>query len=808
MNSANAFLSPHKVPTPRTGRRTRAASAAAALAVLLGSVVLATPAAAQERPANLTRSGPNLTLVVANCQRSADIAIAQDLARYSRKAAAACLDPDGVPAETAKLITEFAPDGLMIVGGHDVIPAEVMDTVKALARSTYRWTVMYDLGGTTRVETAAAAARIRLGSPKHVEADTVTFVVADGWNDDDVNTALEFVGTIDDAALLYFHPNEVSNGLSQATTSLIADYRPARIIFAGLADEVGLAAEAAIEAALEEMGSDVYIERVAVATGPPSPAADTSTLTRAAREKFEDIVHRRHTPHSVSSGAPRPFLALTEASGVPGVGSSLFTLRADGSGRELRTVDHNGWEWHPSGDRLAWSDNDERVMVAAPDAEGELLAEQGIWPLWSPDGSRLVVFDTEDLNDDGWTDRATAFLSNADGTQRRSLGYVDVRTWYYADIDGGMWSPDGAYLAYATGDIDPETMETVSEARIERADGSAPAVSLAGNAIVLRWSPDSSHLLYATPNDCDGDDKDDSWNLHVVAADGSGAREIGPIDFNAWDVLIINPWSPDSKHVAYRAMDPQDCSTDLYVSAVGSESDTAADAEPVHIVADAKFLGWSPASAYIEFGVETDLPVTDYLLPEQSWLAHRDGSSKRYIGELSPSAYGWIFWSEDGAHISYSEIVRDADGNQAGLLARTQRADGTGDVTTLAQLGNSLSWSADGRAAYVALHDDDGDGIPDREALYVHTPGSPDDDVQLVHALPAPTRVVIWSPDSSHLIYASGSIESLIGWFRDRGRGVNVWGISTSEPRWMHRLITDVTWGEWQPQGEAEADAE
>ena len=734
--------------------------------------------------------------------------VASELARHSRNAAVACLHGNGLPEDLDALIEDYAPDRMLVVGGKAAVSSAAMEALSAAARTAYRWTVIQRLGGATRAETAAAAARVALDTPERAGAGTVALVLANGWNEADVNAAREFAATLDNAAVAYFSPAAAADGLSEAPASLIADYRPARIVFAGPADEAGLTAEAAVRAVLAGIESGISVERVALTAAAASPAVDTASLTSSARETFRAISAGERPPNNAASHAQRPFLALTKASGVQGVGSTLFTLRADGSGRELRTVDHNGWEWHPTDGRLAWSDNDERVMVAAPDAEGELLAEQGIWPLWSPDGSRLVVFDTEDLNDDGWTDRATAFLSNADGTQRRSLGYVDVRTWYYADIDGGMWSPDGAYLAYATGDIDPETMETVSEARIERADGSAPAVSLAGNAIVLRWSPDSSHLLYATPNDCDGDDKDDSWNLHVVAADGSGAREIGPIDFDAWDVLIINPWSPDSKHVAYRAMDPQDCSTDLYVSAVGSESDTAADAEPVHIVADAKFLGWSPDSAYIEFGVETDLPVTDYLLPEQSWLAHRDGSSKRYIGELSPSAYGWIFWSEDGAHISYSEIVRDADGNQAGLLARTQRADGTGDVTTLAQLGNSLSWSADGRAAYVALHDDDGDGIPDREALYVHTPGSPDDDVQLVHALPAPTRVVIWSPDSSHLIYASGSIESLIGWFRDRGRGVNVWGISTSEPRWMHRLITDVTWGEWQPQGEAEADAE
>ena len=156
-----------------------------------------------------------------------------------------------------------------------------------------------------------------------------------------------------------------------------------------------------------------------------------------------------------------------------------------------------------------------------------------------------------------------------------------------------------------------------------------------------------------------------------MAADGSNARRIDTIEFPEWSVIIINPWSPDGQHFAYEAVDLQDCSTELRVSSVDSEDD--GDADPVSIAADVDFLGWSPDSTYLEYGEETDRPVTDYLSPELSWVAHRDGSSKRFIGELSPSAYGWIFWSEDGKYISYTEMLRDADGNVVGQRARVER---------------------------------------------------------------------------------------------------------------------------------------
>ena len=765
--------------------------------------MLAAPAAAQAQPANFVRNGPNLTLVLANCERPADTTAAVELARHSRHAAAACLSADEVPAELAELIAAFAPDRVMVLGGADAVPPAVMDELSAAVRSAYRWAVIQHLDGATRAETAAAAARIGLDTPERVGPDTMVLIVADGWNEADINTAREFAAGFEDVAIAYFSPGAIADGLSDATASLIADYRPARVVFAGLADEHGLAAEAAVEAVLGAIESDVSVERVALATDTPSPAVDTATLTSDARTTFEAISRgERLRPVADDESDRPPFLALTEASGIRGIGSTLFTVRADGSDRMLRTVDHNGWEWHDSDGRLNWADDEKQVLVAAPGGEAELVVPEGTWPWRSPDGKHLLVWNNADTNDNDRLDSLEALLFDDAGTLIRSLGQMDARTWYYGDIRDFIWSRDSAYLAYVTDHTDPVTGEDVNELRIEPTDGSAPPVTLADDAAILRWSPDSRHLLYATPHECEADPAHEGWSLWIASADGSETREIGPIHFHAWTVVITHPWSPDGKHFAYEAIDSDDCSAELRIESVDG------DAEPVSIAEKVEFLGWSPDSTYLEYGEVTDRPVTDYITPELSWVAHRDGSSKRFIGEVSPSLYGWIFWSHDGAHISYTEMLRDDDGEVVGLVARTERADGTGEVTTLAEAGSSLSWSDDGRVAYVAQHDDDGDGMPEREALSVHTPGSPDSDVELVHTLPAPTRVAIWSPTDSHLIYASGSIESLIGWFRDRARGVNVWGIETGQPRWMHRLITDVTWGDWQPEVEPEADAD
>ena len=57
-----------------------------------------------------------------------------------------------------------------------------------------------------------------------------------------------------------------------------------------------------------------------------------------------------------------------------------------------------------------------------------------------------------------------------------------------------------------------------------------------------------------------------------------------------------------------------------------------------------------------------------------------------------------------------------------------------------------------------------------------------------------------WSPDGEYLGYVSGPTELLLDWFINRRRGSDAWVVRTSDPLWTRRLVTDVTWGEWQPR--------
>lgn len=768
----------------------RGAKAAVALFAALAIALPAAPAAAQQ-PSNHVRHGPNLTLVVASCPGPADNAVAEALAAHSRNAAKVCVDPSGLSAEAAALIAEFAPDRVIVAGGETAFPPAAMDELTAAVRAAYRWAAVERLAGATRVETAALAARAALEPPSVTGPDTVTLFIANGWSSSDVRTAAEVAAVTGDAAVAYISPRTIADGLPPATASLIADYRPARVVLVGLPDEVGAAIETAVAATLDANGLIVEIERVAETGEPRFFAPEASPSVGNAREIFNAIV----------GGAPRrgaadqaalPVFAATSARGPlgSGKGARLWSAHADGSGRELHSREHRGWAWNPGDGRLSWSNLDGRLRTAAPGGAEEVLLEAGGYPAWSPSGSHVVTFRFAEPSRQGPRNSIEAHAWSAGSGQTRRLGIVDYRTFLYSDLPLANWSPDGTRFAYVELASDPDTGAQTSTTRIETFDPSVPPVTLGNDVTFLGWSPDGAHLAYGTPSDCDGNGRDGSQNLWIARSDGSGARDLGFIDRIQWRLAYL--WSPDGTHLAYESLDPDDCSQHIKVESVSGE---AAALEPI---AEGRLHGWSPNSEHLAYGITVGTAGKGVPLREHAWVVRRDGSDRRELGELRPSVLGDIQWSFDGSHLAYTKTVRDADGDVVGARPEVQRASGIGGPVRLVERGNVLGWSPiDQRLAYVSHHGDG--GTVERRELRVHTADGPDADTTLVHDLPDVTLGARWSPDGAYLGYVSGPTELLLDWFINRRRGSDAWVVATHQPRWTHRLITDITWGEWQP---------
>ncbi|WP_419916760.1 hypothetical protein [Candidatus Poriferisodalis sp.] len=767
--------------------------AAVALVAALALALPAMPAAAQQ-PSNFVRSGPNLTLVVASCPGPADNAAAEALAAHARNAAKVCVDPSGLSPDTAALIADFAPDRVIVVGGEVVVPPAVMAELTEAVRAAYRWAIVERLDGATRIDTAALAARVSLEHPDVAGPDAVTLIVANGWNGSEVRTAADVAGQIADAAVAYISPRTIADGLPAATAALIADYRPARVVVVGLPDEVGSVTEAAIEATLDAHELTVDIERVAEAGEPRFFTPEASPSVERAREIFTSIVEGTHQPDAADEASP-PLFAASSARGPlgSGRGARLWSIRADGSGRELRSEEHRGWAWNPGDGQLSWSNLDGRLRTAAPDGSDRVLVEAGGYPAWSPDGSHVVTFRFTEPSRQGPRNRIEAHVWSAGSGQTRRLGVVDYRTFLYSDLPLANWSPDGRRFAYVELTDHPETGEQTSTTRIETFDARAPTVTLGEDVTFLGWSPDGSHFAYGTPSDCDGNGRNESQNLWIARSDGSDARDLGFIDRIQWRLLYL--WSPDGAHVAYESLDPADCSQHVKVTTAGGE---ATALEPI---AEGRLLGWSPNGMHLGYGITVGTPGKGIPLREHAWVVRLDASDRRELGEAKPTVFGSLLWSADGDHLAYTETLRDADGDVIGGRPVVQRADGIGGPTVVAERGNIIAWSpVDGRVAYVAHYDEDGNGTIDRRALRVHTAGAPDADVTLVYELSDITPGGQWSPDGDYIGYGSGPAELLLDWFISRRRGSDGWVVATSEPRWTHRVVTDITWGEWQPR--------
>ena len=106
-------------------------------------------------------------------------------------------------------------------------------------------------------------------------------------------------------------------------------------------------------------------------------------------------------------------------------------------------------------------------------------------------------------------------------------------------------SPDGATCAYVVWRIDRESNEYRSAIWLAPSDGSGPPRRFTSGSrrdVLPRWSPDGSHLAFASNRD-----GAETAQLHVIPAGGGEARMVVETKEAVTDVR----WSPDGSRLAY-----------------------------------------------------------------------------------------------------------------------------------------------------------------------------------------------------------------------------------------------------------------
>jgi Tol biopolymer transport system component len=208
---------------------------------------------------------------------------------------------------------------------------------------------------------------------------------------------------------------------------------------------------------------------------------------------------------------------LAFASGSP-FASAIYVARADGSALK-QIVDDTlvaaAPAWSPDGSTVAFRagryDKDSGIYLINPDGSDlrRLTAQPHIFdrfarPAWSPDGTNLVFFAGSPGGQDIWTIRS----DGSDEHRLMETAYPIVEIW-------PVWSPDGSRIAFVRLDLSASSGTVV----VMQADGSgAHAISAPSADGPVEWSPDGTRVIAricpTTEPDCEDDD---IWD--IVALD-------------------------------------------------------------------------------------------------------------------------------------------------------------------------------------------------------------------------------------------------------------------------------------------------
>ncbi|MEO8293325.1 MAG: hypothetical protein ABI635_09315 [Actinomycetota bacterium] len=211
------------------------------------------------------------------------------------------------------------------------------------------------------------------------------------------------------------------------------------------------------------------------------------------------------------------------------------------------------------------------------------------FPGWSPDGARLA-FTTGNPGADG----LAIHITNADGS--------DPVTIDTGKIEFLSWSPDGGQLAYVHSDSGAAN-DAPSGLYVVDADGGASRRVVGGSWESVSWSPDGGLLLLAgSPANIEHACPPDCTDLYTVRPDGSDLTQL--TDDDTYEHYAS--WSPDGTRIAFarsRGYDNVDYGSDIYVM--------DADGGGVTRLTDwsgfDSFPVWSPDGTLLAFASDRDV---------------------------------------------------------------------------------------------------------------------------------------------------------------------------------------------------------
>jgi Tol biopolymer transport system component len=264
----------------------------------------------------------------------------------------------------------------------------------------------------------------------------------------------------------------------------------------------------------------------------------------------------------------------------------IYKINADNTGKTSLVSEKAFWPiWSPDGKRIVYNRAGGIYLVNADGTGKVRLVDSGSSPKWSPDGKRIVyslikhqkAYHIYTINSDGTNklrivdngffpslspDGKRIVYTSVDQRQNRRVLYLintdGTQQTYLAEGTSPVWSPDGKRIAYILAP-GPGTRKLY----VIKADGSDKTqVVRFGDS--PSWSPDGRRIVF-----------EDSYGVNVVNIDGSDKALLLPYEkgyrVSSWS------WSPDGKRIAYTRANHKDTSEIYVINTNGSNKARLAD---------------------------------------------------------------------------------------------------------------------------------------------------------------------------------------------------------------------------------------